>query len=188
LLVTEAPDTTSRVLATGSGFAEGSSLVHRNRSIFLTGSATTQAELHADIGLTPLDSPQHAGIFWNAFRLKLLIHETPNVASDCPVLATKCADIAVLLNPQDLVRSFEVDDVVYNTHLDVNGLTALTARQCEVAGVRQGCVGWITDENKETALGLRYEISAVSSAVPEPDTLALISGLVVLCRVRRSRA
>jgi len=86
-----------------------------------------------------------------------------------------------------LIDSFGIDDYVYDVYITAPGLDVLSDAACVAVGGsgNEGCIGFTTFENEINAFQLAFAI--VARQVPEPATLALLAGSLLLMGLVRRR-
>lgn len=174
-------------------FADGPSIVHNN--FVITGTSLESANAQDYVTLTPfgggIDQIQNI-----VFGIKFV--ETVNALTGlaCPSgieNAFGCGDIFVLsggllgiptiVNTNELaflIDSFIRDGFKYDVYLreQTGSLGTLSDAACTAADSVSGCIGWVTHENVSTIAALEFGI--VATEIPEPGTLALLSGGLML--------
>ena len=185
-------------------FGLGPTVVHNNFVITGTSLDSTQAE--DNVVLSPFgggDDQVQSITFGIEFQ------ETPNNqgnAAACPEGVAfnefGCGDIFALsggllglptiLNGTILaflIDSFILDGYIYDVFITAPGLSVLSDAACVAVGGagNEGCIGFTTFENQANAFQLAFAIVAREN-VPEPATLALLAGsLLLMGLVRRKK-
>jgi len=85
-----------------------------------------------------------------------------------------------------LIDSFLLDGYNYDVYITAPGLNVLTDAACAAVGEASGCIGFTTFENQVNAFQLAFGIIA-SENIPEPATLALFAGSLLLMGLVRRR-
>lgn len=85
-----------------------------------------------------------------------------------------------------LIDSFVDDIYTYDVFITAPGLGVLTDAACAAVGESSGCIGFTTFENEVNAFQLAFAIIA-SENIPEPATLALFAGSLLLMGLVRRR-
>jgi len=85
-----------------------------------------------------------------------------------------------------LIDSFLLDGYNYDVYITAPGLDVLTDAACAAVGEASGCIGFTTFENEVNAFQLAFAIIATES-IPEPATLALFAGSLLLMGLVRRR-
>ena len=88
-----------------------------------------------------------------------------------------------------LIDTFNIDDYFYDVYITSPGLDVLSDEACvEVGGAgNEGCIGFTTFENQSNAFALAFAIVAREAAIPEPATIALLAGSLLLMGLVRRR-
>jgi len=186
LVVTDPVTGPPPALVTNGALVNGATLTHRNFTITGQEDSLTDTSLATRLLLTPL-TPPGMQLPPLAADFNILFEETIN-AGPCPDGDVPCPDVFVLLNPEDLVTSFTLDDYQYTVTLLLAGLTDLTDAACLAAGADADCVGLLTDEGVENSFQAQFGITAVPLQVPEPGVLALLGALFLGAGAIRNRA
>ena len=196
LTITDAaPGLVDTYLGVGPPFgfaAPGSTITHHNSPV--TGTTLSTATLHSSLVLTPTIPVVGAPSGPPAVDLDILFKETINTPP-CAIATdgVPCDDVFVLITPLFAqMFSYDTDGaggdapVTYTVNIFTTNpaFGLLSDAACDAAGVASGCFGFTTKEGEDTPLPFMF----VVSAVPEPDTIALL-GLALLAlgfvRVRR---
>lgn len=85
-----------------------------------------------------------------------------------------------------LIDNFILDGYSYDVFITAPGLGVLTDAACAAVGETSGCIGFTTFENQVNAFQLAFAIIA-SENIPEPATLALFAGSLLLMGLVRRR-
>jgi hypothetical protein len=85
-----------------------------------------------------------------------------------------------------LIDNFILDGYSYDVFITAPGLGVLTDAACAAVGEASGCIGFTTFENEVNAFQLAFAIIA-SENIPEPATLALFAGSLLLMGLVRRR-
>ncbi|MEZ5529359.1 MAG: THxN family PEP-CTERM protein [Porticoccaceae bacterium] len=85
-----------------------------------------------------------------------------------------------------LIDSFLLDGFNYDVYITAPGLGVLTDAACAAVGAGPGCIGFTTFENESNSFQLAFAIIA-SESIPEPATLALFAGSLLLMGLVRRR-
>lgn len=85
-----------------------------------------------------------------------------------------------------LIDNFVLDGYNYDVFITAPGLGVLTDAACAAAGAGPDCIGFTTFENEVNAFQLAFAIVA-SENIPEPATLALFAGSLLLMGLVRRR-
>ncbi|MCW5621737.1 MAG: THxN family PEP-CTERM protein [Burkholderiales bacterium] len=173
-------------LLTNQDLVDGATLTHNNFTIQQTGDALTDTSLATRLLLTPL-LPPGATLPPLAAEFDILFRETAN-AGPCATGDVPCPDIFVLVNPENLVTSFVLDDFRYTVTLLLDGLDSLSGAACQAAGAGSECVGLVTAENQANSFQARFGITAVPLLIPEPGLIALLGALFLGLGIIRRRA
>lgn len=180
-------------------FALGPILTHNN--FVITGNSLSSASAQDHVVLSPFgggaDQVQE-------ITFGILFEETPNAQNPCSSGAVNgfgCGDIFVLSGGllgiptivnggvlAFLIDSFIRDGYVYDVFLKEAGanLGVLSDAACAEAGAASGCIGFTTFENTSNSFQLEFAILA-SEFVPEPGSIALLAGSLLLMGVVRRR-
>jgi len=180
-------------------FELGPVVTHNN--FVITGNSLSSAAAEDFVVLSPFgggaDQTQE-------ITFGILFEETPNAQDPCSSGAVNgfgCGDIFVLsgglLGVPTIVNSVELaflidsfirDGYLYEVYLREasNALGVLSDAACTEAGAAIGCVGFTTFENTSNSFQLEFAILA-SEYVPEPATIALLAGSLLLMGVVRRR-
>lgn len=89
-----------------------------------------------------------------------------------------------------LIDNFRIADYIYDVFITSPGLDILSDEACvEVGGAgNEGCIGFTTFENETNAFALAFAIVAREAPIPEPATIALLAGsLLLMGLVRRKK-
>jgi hypothetical protein len=183
------------------GFELGPVVTHNN--FVITGTSLDSAAAEDYVVLTPFGGGADQ---IQEITFGILFEETPNAQNPCSSGAVNsfgCGDIFVLsggllgiptiVNGGDLaflIDSFVRDGYVYDVFLKEASaaLGVLSDAACAEAGATSGCIGFTTFENESNSFQLEFAILA-SEAIPEPATLALLAGsLLLMGLVRRRKA
>lgn len=184
------------------GFELGPVLVHNN--FVITGNSLDSAAAEDYVVLSPfgggVDQVQE-------ITFGVLFEETTNALSGpaCPSGAENafgCGDIFVLsggllgiptiVNNGELaflIDSFVRDGYLYEVFLKEAGsnLAVLSDAACGAVGAPDGCIGFTTFENESNSFQLEFAVLA-TEAIPEPATLGLLAGsLLLMGLVRRKK-
>lgn len=172
-------------------FDLGPRLTHNN--FVITGNSLQSATAQDHVVLSPLglgNLPARSLTFGVNFE------ETPNnlTGAACPSGITNgsgCGDIFTLSGGflgvpmivnggvvAFMIDSFVIGDYFYKVLITSPQLNVLSDAACSAAGTTNGCVGFVTHENATTSTQLSFAILA--TAVPEPATIALLSGSLLL--------
>jgi len=146
------PGVSNGVYTTNAAAQLAMSFTHDNNPI--TGTTLTEATLHSNIVL--------AGTYGLDFEIKFW--ETPNTPGDVD-------DIFYLVNPDDLVNQFVIDDYLYTLTFTIDGLVTLPASANTHFGVAGDLQGLLTPENEATSFNSYFTITA--APIPEPGTMIL---------------
>ena len=86
-----------------------------------------------------------------------------------------------------MIDSFVLDGYIYDVFITAPGLDVLSNAACVAVGGagNEGCIGFTTFENESNAFQLAFAI--VAHQVPEPTTLALLAGSLLLMGLVRRR-
>jgi len=182
-------------------FALGPVLTHNN--FVITGQSLDSAAAEDYVVLSPFgggaDQVQE-------ITFGVLFEETTNSLSGaaCPSGAENalgCGDIFVLsggllgiptiVNGGELaflIDSFVRDGYVYDVFLQesLGALGVLSDAACTAAGSPSGCIGFTTFEGESNSFQLQFAVLA-SEAIPEPATIALLAGSLLLMGVVRRK-
>jgi hypothetical protein len=176
----------------GSYQGQGITLTHHNEPV--SGTTLTSAMMSTTLSLYA------AGLIGNPaakasiapLDLQILFKETPNQTPCTVASATPCRDIFVMTTVLQN-KTFTYDGTVYYLNIfPSNGnLNWLSDAACATVGITSGtssqrCVGFTTEENKDTVLKFGFTVSTNPLTIPEPGSLALV-GLALLgaCLMRR---
>ena len=87
-----------------------------------------------------------------------------------------------------LIDSFVLDTYIYDVYITAPGLDVLSDAACVAVGGagNEGCIGFTTFENQANAFQLAFAIVA-REAIPEPATIALLAGSLLLMGLVRRR-
>jgi hypothetical protein len=188
-------------------FSLGPVIVHNNFTVGLDNTVLQSATAQDYVVLDP--SPADGGLAEEqTVEFGILFEETVNslTGAACPSgieNAAGCGDIFVLsggllglptifnfgADIAFLVDSFIRDGYLYEVFLkeETGQLTGLSTQACEAAGAEAGCIGFVTAEGLSNEIQLEFAILA-TEAVPEPATLALLAGsLLLMGLVRRKK-
>lgn len=161
-------------------FAPALSLTHAN-NVLAGGSATlTMAQLTATLTLTPNQPVAGPAQTPPAIQYDIKFVETTN-ATPCPSpspAGNPCNDIFVQVTGA-MNQTFDYDGYTYYLNilpLDGSVLSVLGDGACQAAGAPKNCVGFTTEEGKNTTLRFGFSITTtpVTIDVPEPGMLALL--------------
>ena len=177
-------------------FAAGPSIVHNN--FVIADDSLSSADAQDYVTLTPfgggIDQIQNI-----VFGIKFVETLNSLTGAACPSGIENefgCGDIFVLsggllgvptfvntTTTNDLaflIDSFLRDGFKYDVYLreQTGSLGVLSNAACTAASAGWGCIGWTTHENASTIARLQFGIHATE--VPEPGTLALLSGGLML--------
>lgn len=185
-------------------FGLGPVVVHNN--FVITGQSLDSTQAQDNVILSPfgggMDQVQN-------ITFGIDFQETPNNAGNpgaCPAdvafNAFGCGDIFALsggllglptiLNGSILaflIDSFVLDGYIYDVFVAAPGLGVLSDEACIAVGGagNEGCIGFTTFENEVNSFQLEFAIVA-TEAVPEPATIALLAGsLLLMGLVRRKK-
>ena len=187
-------------------FALGPVLVHNNFTIGLDNTVLQSASAQDYVVLDP--SPADGNdAEEQTVEFGILFEETQNslTGAACPSgieNTAGCGDIFVLsggllglptifnfgADIAFLVDSFIRNGYLYEVFLkEATGqLTGLSEVACTAAGADEGCIGFVTAEGLSNSIQLEFAILA-TEAVPEPATIALLAGSLLLMGLVRRR-
>ena len=186
-------------------FGLGPTVVHNN--FVITGTSLDSTQAQDNVVLSPFGGgdDQIQGITFG-----VEFQETPNNAGNpgaCPAGVAYnsfgCGDIfaltggllgglPTLLNGSVLaflIDSFLLDGYIYDVYIAADGLGLLSDPACVAVGGagNEGCIGFTTFENESNSFSLEFAIVAREN-IPEPATLALLAGsLLLMGLVRRKK-
>jgi len=194
-------------------FGLGPVVVHNN--FVITGTSLDETQAEDNVILTPnLGSALPArnivfGVNFQETNNSLLDPADPaNAGADpgdlCPegvaYNSFGCGDIFALsggllgvetiLNgsiPGFLIDSFLLGEYIYDVYITALGMGVLSDTACAAVGSASGCIGFTTFENQVNAFALAFGIVAREAPIPEPATLALLAGSLLLMGVVRRR-
>ncbi len=86
-----------------------------------------------------------------------------------------------------LIDSFIDDIYTYDVYITAPGLGVLSDAACAAVGAGADCIGFTTFENQANAFALAFAIVATENFIPEPATLALLAGSLLLMGLVRRR-
>lgn len=172
------------LVTTNGDLGLGPTLTHFNNPVPLSSPTLRTASLSSTLTLTP-NNPAGPALDPLFADFNINFAETPNVAGTCPVNnGPDCADIFVLTSdPAQFQQQFTYLDQLYTVSiLSVSdSLSVLSDAACSAAGVASGCIGFTTQEGKNTSLQFGFVITARPQDVPEPAAIALFgSGLMAM--------
>jgi hypothetical protein len=183
------------------GFELGPVLTHNN--FVITGNSLQSAAAEDYVVLSPFGGGTNQ---IQEITFGVLFEETTNSLSGpaCPSGAENqfgCGDIFVLsggllgiptiVNGGELaflIDSFVRDGYLYEVFLKEAGsnLAVLSDAACAAVGASEDCIGFTTFENESNSFQLEFAVLA-TEAIPEPATLGLLAGSLLLMGLVRRR-
>lgn len=169
-------------LLTNQASGVASTYVHTNNGhLGRDSKSLLSTTVHATLGLKPTGAGGDFTYFDTSYDI--LFAETTNTGPCASVSVVGCNDIFVLLGT--LSRTFEIGDYAYTVNFTAPELTKLTKAECAAARAPEGCSGFTTQEERNTAVTFQLSITSQARAVPEPAGIALLGmGLLGLAGVR----
>lgn len=185
-------------------FEAGPSVVHNN--FVIRGDALTDATAQDYVVLTP-NPDDGLGDQTQEITFGISFKETVNTltGANCPsgnensfgcgdifVLSGGLLGIPTIVNGGELaflIDAFVRDGYLYSVFIREvgNALGVLSDAACAAAGASSGCIGFITPEEQSSIFQLEFAILATERNVPEPGTLSLLAGCLLMLGLFRRR-